>query len=237
MTGSSPRVRGTPATAWTPRARPRFIPACAGNTSFARRRFPPAPVHPRVCGEHSYSSMSASDETGSSPRVRGTLVLLRDGELQRRFIPACAGNTISVAFAPDRPCGSSPRVRGTHQHGSRPRRPHRFIPACAGNTTRAWHSRSGTTVHPRVCGEHASFAWVGFSPCGSSPRVRGTREQDFRYGDRERFIPACAGNTIDKEWQQVSTTVHPRVCGEHVSPIRAGIGGFRFIPACAGNTF
>ena len=74
---------------------------------------------------------------------------------------------------------------------------------------------------------------------------------------RQRFIPACAGNTSRRGQAVLTRTVHPRVCGEHVnstisksassgsSPrVRgtrgrpASIGeGRRFIPACAGNTF
>ena len=69
--GSSPRVRGTdrdadeigptirfiPACAGNGRAhrmasrRLRFIPACAGNGRASAPPGPPAPVHPRVCGE------------------------------------------------------------------------------------------------------------------------------------------------------------------------------------------
>ena len=71
--------------------------------------------------------------------------------------------------------GSSPRVRGTRRQLGRQEANCRFIPACAGNTSERRAGRSRTTVHPRVCGEHAI---VGIG------------------GDLlTRFIPACAGNT------------------------------------------
>ena len=78
--------------------------------------------------------------------------------LARRFIPACAGNTMIFSFHSDknpvhpRVCGehiyqmygicnrhgSSPRVRGTPLYPNSPASGDRFIPACAGNT---WHTK------------------------------------------------------------------------------------------------
>ena len=152
--------------------------------------------------------------------------------------------------------GSSPRLRGTL-----PRRCDcwgrlRFIPAFAGNTwsspRRTWKS----SVHPRVCGEHAPPAAMDSTVAGSSPRLRGTREHHRILRDRTRFIPAFAGNTMVRIRWWDGATVHPRVCGEHVltedaigdligsSPRLRGTHQAdtlrqrvqRFIPAFAGNT-
>ena len=73
---------------------------------------------------------------GSSPRVRGTLGVVIDNEIQFRFIPACAGNTSPAARCPPQIAGSSPRVRGTRVAEEIVARNERFIPACAGNTWR-----------------------------------------------------------------------------------------------------
>ena len=152
--GSSPRVRGTRARQRRHRRLGRFIPACAGNTPSATGRNIPAPVHPRVCGEHVQCHGISFPVDGSSPRVRGTLLERGSDTDVRRFIPACAGNTARArkryrraAVHPrvcgehrgeratsDEQTGSSPRVRGTRR-GRRPAaRATRFIPACAGNT-------------------------------------------------------------------------------------------------------
>ena len=131
--GSSPRVRGTlglprrnfrrnrfiPACAgntingdWLPDLA-RFIPACAGNTRSAFFLGAAIAVHPRVCGEHVFAAAAQVLDAGSSPRVRGTRHPRRARPAGRRFIPACAGNTITVPDVALALRGSSPRVRGT----------------------------------------------------------------------------------------------------------------------------
>ncbi len=157
--GSSPRARGTPRR-HAPRVhRRRFIPACAGNAAARSSSRACMAVHPRVRGERMTRRAAALLRLGSSPRARGTLgqvaLVLRDA----RFIPACAGNALSLPST-NRMCAVHPRVRGERgakatmlraNGGSSPRargtlvgapggvRRTRFIPACAGNAS--VHSR------------------------------------------------------------------------------------------------
>ena len=91
--GSSPRMRGTRPALGIVFDAPRFIPAHAGNTgeeSWWAYRYP---VHPRACGEHCLRHFFKCFEHGSSPRMRGTLLLVNMEKLKLRFIPAHAGNT------------------------------------------------------------------------------------------------------------------------------------------------
>ena len=132
---------------------------------------------------------------GSSPRLRGTLQFCEFLRPQHRFIPASAGNTRTGASArcnttvhprvcgehpnprrrPHCDCGSSPRLRGTHPMIMRCEGNVRFIPASAGNTCSAGIDSRYWTVHPRVCGEHfQDFKHITINS-GSSPRLRGTR--------------------------------------------------------------
>ena len=173
----------------------RFIPACAGNSP---ARDPPnrgPAVHPRVCGELALSYLGSQGTIGSSPRVRGTQLRRSPRPDERRFIPACAGNSPRPALAIARPSvhprvcgelaiggdgggdyrGASPRVRGTRSEGFArdPPRP----------------------VHPRVCGELAVTSRSSGVNIGSSPRVRGTHHRQSDHALRFRFIPACAGNS------------------------------------------
>ena len=191
-------------------------------------------VHPRVCGEQRVAQQLSVACSGSSPRVRGTV--LPDGQelLAVRFIPACAGNrqfdgasSLSRSVHP-RVCGeqpptrrqnhdragSSPRVRGTVHHRRRRDEGGRFIPACAGNSRARTSSSVPRSVHPRVCGEQSLIHSAISSLYGSSPRVRGTDRSSVGGGSRRRFIPACAGNSDNRRAALTPVPVHPRVCGE-----------------------
>ncbi len=158
ITGSSPRVRGTRATADVRSPSARFIPACAGNANPIFRYHCAIPVHPRVCGERQPDISLPLRDSGSSPRVRGTLSSCGANTVANRFIPACAGNASQPPNASTsqtvhpRVCGerrrgglpatlwlgSSPRVRGTQFIPESSYTGCRFIPACAGNALRVW---------------------------------------------------------------------------------------------------
>ena len=73
--GSSPRVQGTRVSRCQGRLGLRFIPACAGEHDFQRRRHRSplwVAVHPRVCREHFESCRQSGRKYGSSPRLQGT---------------------------------------------------------------------------------------------------------------------------------------------------------------------
>ena len=111
-------------------------------------------------------------------------------------------------------------------------------------------------VHPRVRGEHTIHGLHFCAEFGSSPRARGTPVDARQFDNRQRFIPACAGNTVLGGRLHRKRPVHPRVRGEHgcwtrnrwpwtgssprargTRPISSSaLHGLRFIPACAGNT-
>ena len=93
-TGSSPRGRGTPIHGESCNGRDRFIPARAGNTARALRRFSLNTVHPRAGGEHLDQPARQIRYRGSSPRGRGTRRRHAPAGGEDRFIPARAGNTV-----------------------------------------------------------------------------------------------------------------------------------------------
>ena len=213
--GSSPRVRGTPAGVASRLYMCRFIPAGAGNTEPAPAFTLTNPVHPRGCGEHNRAIVPDPRQSGSSPRVRGTLDQHQQYSSRPRFIPAGAGNTwpyppsaVPPAVHP-RGCGehngffdclgkllgSSPRVRGTRPPSAGAFPESRFIPAGAGNTQQASHRLRCRAVHPRGCGEHVVVVLQMSKKAGSSPRVRGTPPVCGDAPTPARFIPAGAGNT------------------------------------------
>ena len=192
--GSSPRVRGTGPRGLNATSYGRFIPACAGNRCETGGPVIGIPVHPRVCGEQLSRVRGWCRIAGSSPRVRGTDLVVGQLAIFPRFIPACAGNrqlTCRIHHPPPvhpRVCGeqgnvidgnididgSSPRVRGTAVPVSPVTPPARFIPACAGNSVGRLILLRKDPVHPRVCGEQDVRCRARSRQNGSSPRVRGT---------------------------------------------------------------
>ncbi len=153
LDGSSPRVRGTAACGPDESGALRIIPACAGNGPPECKDSRLVADHPRVCGERTGWMISTLVESGSSPRVRGTVGEGNPAHTSNRIIPACAGNgnrwRTSGNPGADHPrvCGerggqhlshadrggSSPRVRGTVEVNRIADEHRRIIPACAGN--------------------------------------------------------------------------------------------------------
>ena len=192
-------------------------------------------VHPRGCGEHYIRRNRINSRSGSSPRVRGTHSGVVREEIQDRFIPAGAGNTLnawtslSSTSVHPRGCGehfspykagvcsggSSPRVRGTQLQMCQGQSSDRFIPAGAGNTITGILEPASGPVHPRRCGEHSSSKDKNVAAAGSSPRVRGTRALSVVIFSPAWFIPAGAGNTPTPLAIYEYVPVHPRGCGEH----------------------
>ncbi len=153
--GSSPPTRGTRGRRTRARGDRRLIPAHAGNTSRRPETRPSRPAHPRPRGEHGTATSFPSTRIGSSPPTRGTRRRPGRRQVQRRLIPAHAGNTVELPGgagglpAHPRPRGehavmsvdggqddgSSPPTRGTRLVGLARPRLARLIPAHAGNTT------------------------------------------------------------------------------------------------------
>ncbi len=213
--GSSPLARGTRFLSGQPFATARFIPAGAGNTLGLSPSRHPGTVHPRWRGEHGIEAVSQDRDGGSSPLARGTRIHNLHSDYRDRFIPAGAGNTISLRHGlppwsvhprwrgehSSSSCrlycsaGSSPLARGTHLAALTRIPQARFIPAGAGNTSTrpsAWRTAS---VHPRWRGEHRDQVAQVLPSGGSSPLARGTRLGRCRRRWAGRFIPAGAGNT------------------------------------------
>ncbi|MEN9874262.1 MAG: hypothetical protein RL186_1159 [Pseudomonadota bacterium] len=155
---------------------------------------PQSAVHPRVGGEQLCGVNFCPHIAGSSPRGRGTeIVVGMKGEINR-FIPAWAGNSpsdgkrcgvwsvhprvggeqvVAGIISQDR-SGSSPRGRGTATTLALFSVVGRFIPAWAGNSCQSVSADLAASVHPRVGGEQYPCARGPRGAVGSSPRGRGT---------------------------------------------------------------
>ena len=233
--GSSPRMRGTPYGTVVAKVTPRIIPAHAGNTRIVSFQFQRIWDHPRACGEHTSLPTVSFIAMGSSPRMRGTPVIIVPEAYGVGIIPAHAGNTVncgvtclvngdhpracgehrSVDEVLDGAEGSSPRMRGTPTRWSYTLRCGRIIPAHAGNTGILFSSAPQPGDHPRACGEHGGYPVSYGEYRGSSPRMRGTLGGDRLKSHIAGIIPAHAGNTRTLRTQAGYYRDHPRACGEH----------------------
>ena len=110
--------------------------------------------------------------------------------------------------------GSSPLARGTLCEQGDCVVKHRFIPACAGNSNSERCPNRNYTVHPRLRGELISNPTGLFINSGSSPLARGTLRRICEGFAKDRFIPACAGNSEIIRREEILGTVHPRLRGE-----------------------
>ena len=91
--GSSPHTRGAHRHRPARRHRDRIIPAYAGSTSPGSAPSDPGKDHPRIRGEHPWTSFAPSPYAGSSPHTRGARHLPRRPGVVKRIIPAYAGST------------------------------------------------------------------------------------------------------------------------------------------------
>ena len=192
---------------------------------------------------------------GLSPRVRGNLnTLLATGRLVGS-IPACAGEpqVSTSGYLPPavypRVCGGTGRQQGVHpaDTGLSPRvrgNPMTMvpqmqmagsIPACAGEPQLVAHAIALVGVYPRVCGGTDKIGPRPSTFEGLSPRVRGNHLIARRRTQRERSIPACAGEPVPSIIGAGALGVYPRVCGGTAGSMVKGERGARSIPACAGE--
>ena len=195
--GSSPRVRGS-------RKFPPFllncrgiIPAGAGLTATLTHSRYPRRDHPRGCGAHSCLKRAYGIFAGSSPRVRGSRLQRLEALLRNGIIPAGAGLTkddgIRFSAIRDHPrgcgahytgeilqgsnSGSSPQVRGSQTIVKRVSVQLGIIPAGAGLTDLPNKEDIKQRDHPRGCGAHKITIDDVYVVWGSSPRVRGSRDE------------------------------------------------------------
>ncbi len=96
LSGSSPRMRGAPASSGLSGAPLGIIPADAGSTLGDIIRDIGHTDHPRGCGEHIKLPYVAHPWDGSSPRMRGAPGRRIQPGQPRRIIPADAGSTDGI---------------------------------------------------------------------------------------------------------------------------------------------
>ncbi len=171
--------------------------------------------------------------------MRGKQRTAMDASVQRRIIPAHAGQTTArcarqarwpdhpracganpaAAFMLEENAGSSPRMRGKRVFRRTQEVLGRIIPAHAGQTASSRSPARATSDHPRACGANVEGKSRAGRRFGSSPRMRGKPPDGITIDDSERIIPAHAGQTAGRHHPCRTRPDHPRACGANAAPL------------------
>ncbi len=232
--GSPPRGRGRrsePPPAGGDRG---LTPAWAG-TAASRSSTPAVSrAHPRVGGDGTVRSCSASGAGGSPPRGRGRPAAVHDHSAtvgltpawagtaenclirrpRRRAHPRVGGDGDDVASDTGAAAGSPPRGRGrlvglpAHIGGDG------LTPAWAGTATRSGPTATARWAHPRVGGDGVDAEMSVLYGAGSPPRGRGRPERLRNEAREAGLTPAWAGTAIGTAAVRWPEWAHPRVGGD-----------------------
>ena len=200
--------------------------------------------------------MNSTSKTGSSPLARGAQIVLLEGRVRERIIPARAGSTgapVGVGVG----VGDHPRSRGEHWRSPRSTRSRSgssplargaqlidgvhevgrgIIPARAGSTPVRGCAARRVADHPRSRGEHHGKGTKAQPGWGSSPLARGAR------GDRRPvqrpvgIIPARAGSTSGSQGRGNSPRGSSPLARGALEQVQRALVSTRIIPARAGST-
>ena len=231
--GLSPRGRGKPQAPYQQQTLAGSIPAWAGET-LAKRAYPAAEmVYPRVGGGNTMIKGNDAAGMGLSPRGRGKPMPSGRRSIERRSIPAWAGETETLGYllypigvyprvgGGNRLCaiehlfagGLSPRGRGKRQNLTAAPTSMWSIPAWAGETNDFILGRNYYSVYPRVGGGNRRRIGIRIGDDGLSPRGRGKLIMSDNTSPITRSIPAWAGETAVNICMLAAYKVYPRVGG------------------------
>ena len=130
-------------------------------------------VYPRTCGGTRDRRRVICAGIGLSPHMRGNQQLAHPAFLQRRSIPAHAGEPTGCPPIRRRNAVYPRTCGGTHQSVSRPIHVNGLSPHMRGNPLVCWPGSSGSWVYPRTCGGTSLPTSLTSSLWGLSPHMRG----------------------------------------------------------------
>ena len=233
LAGSSPRVRSRRHRRHRQHSGSRIISACAEQTNRPAATGTRSWDHLRVCGADNSPTCKKFIRSGSSPRVRSRLPVVRMADEIHGIISACAEQTGTTVRSSRtrrdhlRVCGadlggsifvsgaggSSPRVRSRRHQGRGHRATAGIISACAEQTLRRRHPHRRIPDHLRVCGADGLPPIRAYISAGSSPRVRSRLIAVSVEVRILRIISACAEQTAAGTSSIFASLDHLRVCG------------------------
>ena len=212
-------------------------------------------VYPRACGGTIYIDTNIPDESGLSPHLRGNHIRFRMLQNTERSIPAPAGEPEGSATHSISVPGLSPRLRGNPPVAVQAVLVPGSIPAPAGEPPTKTTDAASKTVYPRACGGTACCRTnrqnVEVYPraCGGtevpeagiyevqglSPRLRGNLRSIWPGQQRNRSIPAPAGEPDLGQLCGAKDRVYPRACGGTCSTMVISYSREGLSPRLRGN--
>ena len=210
------------------------IPAGAGKPGDSIAQMVSHRVYPRGRGEAVKGIWETQDNSGLSPRARGSLALRRLGLVGPGSIPAGAGKprpgrrsgprlrvyprgrgeAAYIKWKDEINAGLSPRARGSPRLAILTTLRAGSIPAGAGKPTHPSPSPHIYRVYPRGRGEAIGTPYRLQIDAGLSPRARGSRRTWTVGRSRSGSIPAGAGKPARRSSSRVTAWVYPRGRGE-----------------------
>ena len=190
--------------------------------------------HPHACGDKRVSFRIHKNCSGSSPRVWGQVLEVKDIVKYIRIIPTRVGtskhNEKFAVLVRDHPhaCGdkwkltencyrsrgSSPRVWGQEELKPLSTGFIRIIPTRVGTSGYSHNNSRLNKDHPHACGDKSYTTTICEHPIGSSPRVWGQVSIDVLRLAPYRIIPTRVGTRSLQDFYNVVNKDHPHACGD-----------------------
>ena len=133
--------------------------------------------------------------TGIIPAHAGLTAMQLTAAIESRDHPRACGAHAAARRLTTTHTGSSPRMRGSRRKSPCMAGSSGIIPAHAGLTLVRSRSAQRLRDHPRACGAHQKIDVAVKWNMGSSPRMRGSRQERHPRQRRGGIIPAHAGLT------------------------------------------
>ena len=149
----------------------------------------------------------------SIPAPAGEPVVLNALLQMLEVYPRACGGTFGEPERIRYTRGLSPRLRGNRDPVLPVEIVVRSIPAPAGEPEAVGQTSVPRAVYPRACGGTGNLATLALGLLGLSPRLRGNPLPHPASSDRQRSIPAPAGEPSSSRTRSDSGKVYPRACG------------------------
>ena len=237
--GSSPRVWGQVNSDGVPVSSDRIIPTRMGTSLPLQKLLYPSKDHPHAYGDKIWQNGTKHQFKGSSPRVWGQAIIVKQKMLACGIIPTRMGTSFYMCskrqVSRDHPhaygdktdyismtellIGSSPRVWGQVYYTCRNTIQLGIIPTRMGTSHFIPIFCCICKDHPHAYGDKYREIKVKKGKSGSSPRVWGQARSSNKYNQYLRIIPTRMGTSCFFRAVPTCNEDHPHAYGDKITAI------------------